>query len=180
MHDIDNDLILLIGFMFIIKMEEINYENHTKSVRHISKQLPLFESSNKITTHNKRSMAENSFETFWKRIPEKAGKTNARKLWGKLKNDREQIIRVWNSLFIYLKDIQRHRRRGFYKQFKNGDTFLRSYIDWLDYDHELIQDLNEIINKVDSVLGELKEEDKINVSVSKIKLNHKKLMEGFI
>lgn len=113
-----------------------------------------------------------SFEFFWKRYPTKRGKTAAKKIWDReVKGNDQKMLFVWNALYLYLKEVRDARRRGFMQQFCHGDRFMRNMDDFVDYDDECIHDLDLLVNKVEWVRNQLKNEEKVSQQVSSINSN---------
>jgi len=113
-----------------------------------------------------------SFDMFWKRFPEKRGKTNTQKMWKReIKNDPEKVIRVYNCLYFYLKDVRDARRRGFMQRFCAGDKFFRNREDFIGYHDTLITNLGEAITKVDIINEQIKQEESINENIMKARSN---------
>lgn len=101
------------------------------------------------------------FEFFWKHYPKKVGKQKAINFWRIEAKKPQTSLMIWNALYIYAKEIRDSRRKGFNRVWRDGDRFLRNYLDWIGYQDQLIPDIDQVIEKTQRVLKQIDEEEHI-------------------
>ncbi len=85
---------------------------------------------------------QSEFEEFWQYYPIKAGKKKCLNVWNRDVNRQlDKIIRIWNSLYIYLKLTKERRNGGDIPAYKNADTWFKDWDGWIGFDDKLIHDL---------------------------------------
>lgn len=111
-----------------------------------------------------------SFNNFWARVPSGVGKKKSKLLWSKEVNDIPvHVIRAWNCLYAYLKKVRDNRRKGFYQHFRSGERFFREREDFIDYNTKLYSDIEILVEKVDALIEEIRQEDLVNQGLQQYK-----------
>jgi hypothetical protein len=97
-----------------------------------------------------------TFDYFSKIYPSKAGKTRGKVFWNANIKSRGNVIRLYNALLVYVYDTLRCHQRGFKRDWKNMDTFLRNHEDFIDYHTPMIDDFNKLLGTINRLLDEIK------------------------
>jgi len=163
-----DELLALVGLIAIIKLEKINGEILSESDQQANEiaQTTLFETE-EVQTGSSPKPNVYGFDFYWRHYPKKAGKKKTEEMWAReVKDEPSAVIRIWNCLYFYLKEVRDERRKGFDRAFQHGDRFFRNREDWIGYTDTLITGMAEAITRVVGVLEQLKNEANINQQVA--------------
>lgn len=141
-------------------------ETHSKGIEGL--QSSLFQEQDKIILGSDKTDPF-SFDMLWGVYPKKAGKKKAQVFWQReIGTKHETVIRVWNALYRYLLDIRKTRREGFFRQYKDGERFIKNYTDYIGYQDNLSPDIQNLIDKCKALVKQIDDEEEINLQAANI------------
>ena len=141
-------------------------ETHSKGIEGLQGSL-FQEQDNVFLEENKENPF--SFDMLWSVYPKKSGKKKAKIFWQtEIGKKNEVVIRVWNALYYYLIDIRKTRREGFFRQYKDGEQFVKNYTDYIGYQDNLLLDIQKLIEKCKALVKQISDEDEINLQAANI------------
>jgi hypothetical protein len=130
----------------------------------------LFNDTHNLPAVHDQEKEPSSFDLFWSLYPNKIGKKRSQSIWrSQTKRAKDTEYYIYTALLNYLTDLHKQRRRGFFKSFKQGDTFLNQWEDWATPGNSQVQSIDNIRYDIEQVLVKLDAEEATVREVSLIK-----------